>query len=324
MISIERFVETIYPNTSLPKRVAVYCRVSTRSSDQIHSLINQISFITDEVGSDPDFRIVGVFVDVYSGASTSGRPEYNRMLNKCRNGEVDIVFTKDPSRLGRDALEEMAAIQELLCLGIFINFLTDDLSTDNPGGILKAQIQAEMAEVENQNRSQSIIWGIKTQAENGTSNLYSRKCYGYNSSDGTLIVNPEEAKNVRLIFDLYLKGYSIVKIVNELFSRKILSPTGKERWCKRSIDTMLSNEKYTGDIVVLKTYSSGYPNNRRIKNTNTDEQHPMYMVKNNHEPIISFETFNAVQEEKIRRSNITTDSTGKHRSNKKYSAKGIE
>ena len=161
----------------------------------------------------------------------------------------------------------------------------------NPGGILKAQIQAEMAEAENQNRSQSIIWGIKTQAENGTSNLYSRKCYGYNSSDGTLIVNPEEAKNVRLIFDLYLKGYIIVKIVNELFSRKIPSPTGKERWCKRSIDTMLSNEKYTGDIVVLKTYSSGYPNNRRIKNTNTDEQHPMYIAKNAHEPIIPFEMY---------------------------------
>ena len=187
---MERFVNIIEPNNSLPKRVAVYCRVSTRSSDQIHSLINQISFITNEVGSDPDFRIIGVFVDVYSGSSVSGRPEYNRMLNKCRNGEVDIVYTKDPSRLGRDALEEMAAIQELLGLGIFINFLTDDLSTDTPDSILKAQIQAEMAEVENQNRSRNIIWGIKEQVENGTSSLYSRKCYGYNSSDGTLTVKP--------------------------------------------------------------------------------------------------------------------------------------
>lgn len=190
--------------------------------------------------------------------------------------------------------------------------------------ILQIQVAASIAEEENRVRSRNIIWGIKHQAEDGTSSLYRRKCYGYRSDGDGLVLVPEEAENVRLIFDLYLKGYSIVKILNELEKRGIKSPTGKDRWCKRSIDTMLSNEKYIGDVMILKTYSSGFPNNKRMKNLNVDPVHPMYKVETDHAPIITQSVFDAVQAEKIRRSNIVRDTTGVHRSSKKYSAKNVE
>jgi hypothetical protein len=102
----------------------------------------------------------------------------------------------------------------------------------------------------------------------------------------TLFIVPEEAEVVRLIFDLYQKGYSIIGILNELEKRGIKSPTGKDQWCKRSIDTMLCNEKYIGDVVIMKSYSSGFPNNKRIKNNLTQESHPVYRVEIDYEAII--------------------------------------
>lgn len=314
---------TILPKIEQPKRVAIYCRVSSASREQIHSLINQISFLTVEVGSNPDFRIVGIYIDVHSGSSVAGRPEYNRMLQDCRCGEIDVVYAKSVSRFGRDSLEAMKAVQELVMEGVLVHFSEYDMSTEGAGGMLQFQVAATIAEDENRARSKNIIWAIKHQAEDGTSSLYRRKCYGYRSDGDGLVLVPEEAENVRLIFDLYLKGYSIVKILDELEKRGIKSPTGKERWCKRSIDTMLSNEKYTGDVMVLKTYSSGFPDNKRMKNLNVDPVHPMFKVENDHAPIITQKTFDAVQAEKLRRSNIIKDATGTHRSTKKYSAKKV-
>lgn len=317
---LNRTVSVIQP-INVQKRVAIYCRVSAASREQIHSLINQISFLTMEVGSNPDFRIVGIYIDVHSGSSVNGRPEYIRMLQDCRSGNIDVVYAKSVSRFCRNSFEALKAVQEIVTSGVLVHFSEYDIGTEKVGGMLQFQIAASIAEEENRARSKNIIWGIQHQAEEGTSSLYRRKCYGYQTVDGVLTIVPEEAENVRLIFDLYLKGYSIVKILNELEARGITSPTGKVRWCKRSIDTMLSNEKYIGDVMVLKTYSSGFPENRRIQNSGKENAHPMYMVEQSHEAIIDRDVFDAVQEEKLRRSNIVQDATGAHRSTTKYSAK---
>ena len=293
----------------VPKRVGIYCRVSSYNKDQIHSLLNQIAFLTAEAGSNPDFRIVGIYVDVYTGTSATGRREYQRLLNDCRAGNVEVVLAKSVSRFGRDALEAFSALQELLSLGILTLFSTQQFDPNYANNILYQQIDAALAEEETRNRSRSIAWGIREQAANGTSNLFSRKCYGYETIDGTLVIVPEEAEVVRQIFSWYLEGKSVLGILSELEKREIPSPTGKPRWCKRSIDTMLSNEKYVGDVIVLKTYSSGFPDNKRIASNNS-EDHRMYMAQNDHEAIIPREQFDAVQAEKARRSNIVHDEHG--------------
>lgn len=120
-----------------------------------------------------------------------------------------------------------------------------------------------------------------------------------------MIIDEKTSQNVKLIFELYLGGQSVLGIIKELEKRKILSPTGKEKWCKRTIDVMLSNEKYTGDVKLMK---SG----------NSDVQ---YLSEDNNPAIISKEVFEAVQVEKRRRSNVVTDDVGTHRSSKRYSSK---
>jgi hypothetical protein len=222
---------------------------------------------------------------------------------------VDVVLAKSGSRFGRNAREAFSALQELLDLGVLLLFSAQQFDPNYANNILYQQMDIAFAEEENRTRSRNIAWGIREQAKDGSSALYSRKCYGYKSETGTLVIVPEEAEVVRLVFSMYLEGKSVLGILSELEKRKIPSPTGKARWCKRSIDTMLSNEKYIGDVIVLKTYSSGFPDNKRIRSDNTDG-HQMYLAENAHDAIISREQFLAVQEEKLRRSNIVRGENG--------------
>lgn len=163
-----------------------------------------------------------------------------------------------------------------------------------------------LAQAENESRSDNIRWGIKQKAASGTSKLYDRKCYGYkHDKESHLIIDEETAKNVKLIFDLYLSGKSVIGIIRELEKKKILSPTGNEKWCKRTIDVILSNEKYTGDVRLLKSGKSEV----------------QYLSSDNNPAIISKEVFEAVQIEKARRSNIVKDNNGNRRKDRKYSSK---
>lgn len=150
-------------------------------------------------------------------------------------------------------------------------------------------------QAENKSRSENIKWSIKQRAATGTSKSYDRKCYGYEHDvNGKLVIDEETAGKVRLIYDLYLQEQSIIRIIRELEKHKIASPTGKERWCKRTIDVMLSNEKYTGSV-------------RPLKSGKSEVQH---LASDNNPVIISLETFEAAQIEKVRRSNVTKDENG--------------
>jgi hypothetical protein len=149
--------------------------------------------------------------------------------------------------------------------------------------------------------------------------LYRRSCLGYRQNkNGDLVIDLTEAKIVRKVFALYFKGYSIIAIIRELENQGIKSPTGKDRWSKRTIDTILSNEKYTGNVHVLKTYGGEYPNNKRHANR---DQTTQYKLINSHPIIISQEQFNMVQAEKARRSNIQIDENETVRKNTHYSMK---
>ena len=297
-------------------RVVIYCRVSTNSDAQIHSLMNQVQYLTGAVADNPDWELVNVYLDIKSGANAEGRTDLGRMLEDARAKKFDLVLIKSCSRFFRNVTQALTILHELNDLGVEIRFDEENLSSDNPNFWLYVTSYESAAEHFNIVRSDSIKWGNRRSAENGTSKLYDRKCYGYTNDDtGHLIINPEEADVVRLIFQLYLDGYSVVKIVKELNARGIPSPTGNETWCKHTIEVMLTNLKYTGNSPVLQTTTSGYEKKKRVPSPS------ILIAENNHEPIISKEVFNQVQKEKARRSNIVKDENGSHRSSRKYSSK---
>lgn len=288
------------------KRVGIYCRVSTNSMEQLQSLTAQVSHLTRLTATVPQWLLSDVYMDIATSKTGSSRKEFNRMLEDCKSHKLEVVITKDVSRFGRDTVEVLDAFNQLKALGVRVIFEGNSLDSANTDSDLMVAVMESIAQAENESRSENIRWGIKQRAAAGTSKLYDRKCYGYkHDEDGHLVIDVEKAKNVKLIFNLYLSGQSVVGIIKELEKQKILSPTGKAKWCKRTIDVMLSNEKYTGDVELLKSGKS--------------EVH--YLASGSHPAIISKEVFEAVQIEKVRRGNVVETDNGKKRRSSKYSSK---
>lgn len=222
----------IPPKPTREKRVGIYCRVSTNNMDQLQSLTAQISHLTRLTASMLQWVLVDAYIDIATSKTGSSRKEFNRMLDDCRSRKLDIVITKNISRFGRDTVEILDALNQLKTLGIRVIFEQEELDTANTDSDLMIAIIEALAQAENETRSENIKWGIKQRAALGTSKFYDRKCYGYKHNlDGKLVIDEEQAENVRLIFELYLSGKSVLGIIKELQKRKILSPTGKEKWC---------------------------------------------------------------------------------------------
>lgn len=300
-------VRVIPPRISEPvKHVVIYARVSSNSMEQLESLKAQISGLVGFVSGHNNWKLVDIHIDIASSKKGSARPAFHKMIEECKAGLTDIVVVKNISRLGRDTVEVLGAINTLKEADVRIIFRQEELDTLTVGSSLLISTIEACTQAENETRSANIKWGIKQRASNGSLGFYRRKCYGYDKDEnGDLVINEEQAAIVRLIFDLYLDGKSILGIIKELKERSIKSPTGKDNWPKRSVEEMLSNEKYIGIAVV-----------------NVDgEEGQIYRLNNSHPAIISNEIFDAVQKAKPERSNVVTDENGRHRSKTKYSSK---
>lgn len=291
------------------KRVAIYARVSSNSVEQLNSLTIQISGLTRLTAANPTWLLVDTYIDIASSKTGSHRKEFNRLLANCTANKVDIVLTKNISRFGRDSVEVLTAVEKLVDAGVRVLFITEGIDTEKDDYRLYISVHESFAQAENETRSANIKWGNKQRAANGTSKLYDRKCYGYsNDEDGKLIIVDEEAKVVRLIFEWYLQGDSVGCIIKKLKQQGIKTSTGKDNWSKRTIDTMLSNDKYAGNVILFKKSLNG----------------GHYLSKKNHPAIVSDEIFQAVQIEKGRRSNVEITEDGVKRKSTKYSAKKIK
>lgn len=313
-----RIVPSILPLKT--RQVGIYCRVSTKSQEQLDSLATQISSLTRLTAARWHWQLADIYIDIRSGSDAMDRKDFQRMLNDCRAGKLNIILTKSISRFGRNTVEVLQALNELRSHRVEVIFEAEGLSTSGSDSDLVISILEQYSQQENEERRKNVLWGMRRKAENGTSSLYARKCYGFShDQSGDLSINQSEAAVVCDIFDMYLQGKSILGIQRELESRGIKSPTGKDNWCERTIDTMLSNEKYAGDVIIFKSFSDGFPNTKR--KVNEPVQHTKYQSVGSHPAILTKEAFDAVQAEKARRSNVEADNGGKKRKAMKYSSK---
>ena len=276
-------------------RVAAYCRTSTNQEEQNSSLENQIAYYTAFIRSNPKWRFVAVYADQASGLHTKNRPGYRKLLRDCRKGKIDLILVKSLSRFGRDAREAISTIRKLkqMNVGIYIE-LGGIFTMKTPDSVI--DLYAAFAQAESQTRSESIKFGIQNRMRSGRTILNHRQFLGYTKGpDGVLQIVPEEAEIVRKIFDLYIQGNGVRKIKKYLESHGIKTVTGKTEWSTSTIDRMLSNEKYVGQVLMQKTYTPDFLTGKQVKNTGQKE---MFLVENAHEPIIDQETFDKVQKMK--------------------------
>lgn len=298
-------------------RVAAYCRVSTDSEEQASSYDVQIAHYTSYINSNPEWELAGIFADDgISGTNTKKREEFNRMIEACMEGKIDMVITKSISRFARNTLDCLKYIRQLKDKNIPVFFEKENINTMDSKGEIMLTIMASLAQQESQSLSQNVKLGIQYRYQQGEVQVNHNRFLGYTKDEkGQLIIDPDEAVVVRRIYREYLEGASLQQICRGLEADGILTGAGKKKWRPESVKKILQNEKYIGDALLQKTYTVDFLEKKRVPNNGLV---PQYYVENSHEAIIPRDLYMQVQEEMVRRANLHS---GKNRKKRVYSSK---
>lgn len=288
-------------------RVAAYCRVSTDSDEQLNSYKNQLEYYTNKISSNPDWEPVEVFADEgITGTSTKKRDEFNRMIEMCKAGKIDIILTKSVHRFARNTLDSIKYVRMLRALNVNVIFEMEGVQGIDPKDEQFLVIHASMAQSYSQKLSEDVKWGFRKSFAQGKA-YFGGRFYGYRmAGEGKVEIIPEQAEIVKQIFQMYLDGSTSRKIAQTLTRRGVLNASGNIRWDSTAIDRMLANEKYMGDALSQKTFIADVLEKKPQKNTG---QLPQYYVTDNHEAIIPREMFKRVQFERARRGSLEPKGT---------------
>ncbi len=269
-------------------RVAAYCRVSTDSDEQLVSLEAQKIHYESFIKANPEWELAGIFYDEgITGTKKEKRNELLRMLKDCEQRKIDFIVTKSISRFARNTTDCLELVRKLTDLGVFIYFEKENINTQSMDSELMLTILSSLAESESISISENSKWSIQKRFQNGTYKL-SYPPYGYDYLDGEMVVNEELAAIVKRIFAEALSGKGTHKIADGLKNDGIPSRR-KANWTATTVRGILCNERYTGDVILQKTYTDEHFN--RHYNYGEKDQ---YLIKKHHEAIISHEEFEAV------------------------------
>lgn len=287
-------------------RVAAYCRVSTDKDDQVNSLANQQRYFQSYIAGHPGWSLVEIVADEgLSGTSIKHRPQFENLIRRAMGGEIDLIVTKEVSRFARNTVDTLQVTRQLKEKGVGVLFLNDNIDTRDNDGEFRLTIMASVAQEESRKISERTRWGQLQAMKNGVV-FGNNSLYGYTVRNGQLTVQPEQAEVVRQVYDKFLverKGtHTIARELTEAGIRPPLRPSGA--WTSSMILRMLKNEKYCGDLLQKKYYTTDYLSHRKVLNEGMEEK---ILLRDHHEPIVSREQFDAAQNELSRRGGLTAD-----------------
>ncbi|NQM89572.1 recombinase family protein [Streptococcus suis] len=277
------------------RRVAGYARVSTDHEDQATSYESQMRYYSEYINGRDDWEFVKMYSDEgISGTNTKLRTGFKAMVEDALNGKIDLIITKSVSRFARNTVDSLTTVRQLKEVGVEIYFEKENIWTLDSKGELLITIMSSLAQEESRSISENVTWGLRKQFAEGKVHFPYTNVLGFKAGeDGAIVVDQDEAKTVRYIFQQALIGKSPYHIAKDLTEQGIPSPSGKSHWNATTIKRMLRNEKYKGDALLQKTYTIDFLTKK--KNINRGEL-PQYYVENNHEAIVDRETFDAVQQ----------------------------
>lgn len=290
----------VYSTEYLLKRVAAYCRVSTKQEEQLNSYETQVRYYTDRINREPGWKLAGIYADKgITGTSMKKRDEFNKLIRQCKRGKVDMIIVKSISRFARNTLDCLKITRMLRELKVDVYFEEQNLHSIDPSSEFYISIYGSVAQSESENISHNVAWGKARSAKDGNVFFAYKSFLGYRrGTDGKPEIDPEQANTVRRIYDHFLAGNSLQQIANGLTADGIPTPMGRTVWQASVVQSILSNEKYKGDALLGKTYVEDCIS-KKVK-VNAGER-PQYYVENNHPAIIDAATFSRVQEELARR-----------------------
>ena len=283
------------------QRVAAYCRVSTDSEDQLNSYKSQVQYYTSLIKKKSDWIFAGIYADeAITGTQVTKREDFQRLINDCVNGEIDMVITKSISRFARNTLDTLKYVRLLKEQNIAVFFEDEKINTLIMDGELLLVVLSSVAQQEVENISANVKKGLKMKMQRGELVGF-QGClgYDYNKEDKSITINEEEAEIVRYIFNRYIEGAGGMVISRELRNLGYKTKRGGTSWPETTIIGIIKNEKYKGDILMGKTFTVDPISKRRLDNFGEEDR---FYIRDHHEPIISEEVFEKAQEILQRRS----------------------
>lgn len=276
------------------KRVAAYCRVSTDSEDQLNSYRSQVQYYTDKISENVDWMMAGIYADeAITGTQVAKREGFQKMINDCMNGQIDMVITKSISRFARNTLDTLKYVRMLKEKDIAVFFEDENINTLSMDGELLLVVLSSVAQQEVENISSNVKKGLAMKMSRGEIVGFAGALgYDYNPETKQITVNEEEAKIVRYIFKRYIEGMGAHVIARELEQMGALTNRGKKSWYDTTVMGIIKNEKYKGDLLQGKTFTVDPISKRRLGNLGEVDQ---YLMKDHHEAIISEEMWEQAQ-----------------------------
>ena len=275
-------------------RVAAYARVSTMGAEQLNSYESQKKYYYEKINNNPEWQ----YVDIYADEGISGTTDYRRasfmkMIQDALSGKIDLILTKSISRFGRNTMDVLKNVRLLRDSNVAVLFEENNLNTlDTKTSEMLLTTLSAVAQQESENISEHVKLGLQMKMNRGELIGFNR-CYGYRNENDKLVIIDEEAEVVKFIFDKYCDGHGANGIAKMLTEQGIKSPKGNNKWNDSTIRGILRNEKYKGDVLQGKTYTADPLSHKRYKNLGEADQ---FYVSEHHEPIISPEKFDMVQE----------------------------
>ncbi|MBR3018787.1 MAG: recombinase family protein [Clostridia bacterium] len=285
------------------RKACGYARVSTTNEDQQGSYEAQLDYYTTYIKSRPDLEFAGVYSDDgVSGTSTAKRKGFQQMVNDALAGKIDLVITKSLSRFARNTVDSISTIRLLKENGVECWFEKENLHSFDPKCELLVSIMSSLSQEESRSISQNVTWGQRKRMADGKVSVPFGRFLGYDRGpDGNLVKNEEQAVIVRRIYSLFLQGMTPYGIAKLLTKEGVKSPGGKDVWGGTTVKSILTCEKYKGDALLQKTFTTDYLTKKKKVN---EGEVPQFYVANNHEPVIDPEVFDHVQREIARRSSF--------------------
>lgn len=293
------------------RRTAGYARVSTDSDEQFTSYAAQVDYYTQYIKSREDWEFVAVYTDEgISGTSTARREGFRTMIADALEGKIDLIVTKSVSRFARNTVDSLTTVRQLKEKGIEIYFEKENIWTLDSKGELLISIMSSLAQEESRSISENVTWGKRKRFADGKVCVPFGQFLGYDrGEDGSLVLNKDEAAIVKRIFSMFLQGMTPYGIASKLTAEGIPSPGKKPKWNQGTVRSMLANEKYKGDALLQKTYTTDFLTKKKKIN---EGEVPQYYVTGSHEAIIEPEIFDMVQRELARRSKGKNRHSGVH------------
>ena len=299
-------------NTVRKLRVAAYCRVSTEEEEQQGSFEIQKLYYTEKINSTPEWEVAGIYADDgISGVHTKKRDGFNQMIQDCKKRKIDLILTKSISRFARNTLDSIQYVRMLKQMGIAVVFEKENINTATMNSEMILTVLSAFAQAESESISQNVARGKRMGYKHGKFAFPYGRIIGYRKgADGKPEIIPEQAEIIRLIFNSYLQGDSLQSIKAKLETAGALTARGNTAWSAQSIQRILQNEKYCGDVLLQKTFTEDVLTGVHKKNTG---QLPQYYIENYHDGIVSKQMFREVQTEIARRNSKSAANQRKRR-----------